>query len=84
MLKKDYWNTLADFIEIYTPTNIILAGDFNLVMHPKEKKGGNKGRESILCFVEDLIQQWDLVDIKPNRGRYTWSNNRIGPHHIAG
>ena len=37
----------------------------------------------MLRFVEDLIQQWDLVDIKPNRGRYTWSNNRIGAHHIA-
>ena len=37
----------------------------------------------MLCFVENLIQQWDLVDIKPKRGRYTWSNNRIRAHHIA-
>jgi hypothetical protein len=33
--------------------------------------------------VEDLISTWDLMDIKPSRGRYTWTNKRVGPGHIA-
>jgi hypothetical protein len=33
--------------------------------------------------VEDLISAWDLMDIKPTRGRYTWTNKRVGPGHIA-
>jgi hypothetical protein len=33
--------------------------------------------------VEDLISAWDLIDIKPVKGLYTWTNKRVGPGHIA-
>ena len=33
--------------------------------------------------MEDLISAWDLMDIKPTRGHYTWTNRRVGPGHIA-
>ena len=26
---------------------------------------------------------WDLIDIKPATGKYTWTNRRFGPGHIA-
>ena len=26
---------------------------------------------------------WDLEDIKPSLGKFTWTNKRIGPGHIA-
>ena len=26
---------------------------------------------------------WDLEDIKPSKGKFTWSNKRVGPGHIA-
>jgi hypothetical protein len=29
------------------------------------------------------MQDWDLLDIKPSTGKYTWSNKRVGPGHIA-
>jgi len=29
------------------------------------------------------MQQRDLLDFSPVRGKYTWTNNRIGPDHIA-
>eukprot|EP00253_Pinus_taeda_P029823 PITA_29823 len=29
------------------------------------------------------MQDWDLLDIPPENGKYTWSNKRIGPGHIA-
>lgn len=29
------------------------------------------------------MQQRDLLDFAPVRGKYTWTNNRIGPDHIA-
>lgn len=29
------------------------------------------------------MQDWDLLDIKPLKGKYTWSNKRMGPSHIA-
>ena len=34
-------------------------------------------------WVEDLIHDWDLLDIKPCRGKYTWSNKWVGLRHIA-
>ena len=30
-----------------------------------------------------LISIWDLIDFKPKKGRYTWSNNRIGSANIS-
>lgn len=32
--------------------------------------------------MENIIQLWDLVDFKLVKGAYTWTNNRIGKHHI--
>eukprot|EP00253_Pinus_taeda_P028428 PITA_28428 len=29
------------------------------------------------------MQNWDVIDIKPVISKYTWSNKRIGPKHIA-
>ena len=37
----------------------------------------------MLAFVEELTQQWDLLDFNPVRGLYTWSNNRSGLDHIS-
>ena len=39
--KKECWNSLSDFLEIYSPSNIIVAKDLNLVLDPKAKRGGN-------------------------------------------
>ena len=33
--------------------------------------------------VEALIQACDLNDFKPNKGRFTWSNNRVGAANIV-
>lgn len=33
--------------------------------------------------VEDLALQWDILDFKPTRGLFTWSNNRVGEGHIS-
>ena len=33
--------------------------------------------------VEELIQNWDLMDLKPKLGRYTWSNHRVGGENIC-
>jgi len=81
--KKDYWNSLSNFLEIYTPPNIILAGDLNIILDPKEKKGGVWGKDPLHVSVESLILAWDLLDLKPKKGHYTWTNNRVGNANIA-
>jgi hypothetical protein len=81
--KKDCWQYLADCLEIFSPSNIILARNLNLVFELKEKRGGNSGRDQMLPLVEELGHQWDLLDFKPSKGLYTWSNNRVGADHIS-
>eukprot|EP00253_Pinus_taeda_P013077 PITA_13077 len=81
--KKECWQTLTDFLEAYSLKNIILVGDFSLILDPKEKRGGTSSRDHFLPLVEDLIQQWDLLDFKPKKGLYTWTNNRVGAEHIS-
>ena len=34
-------------------------------------------------MVEELIQDWNLIDLKPKKGHYTWSNNRVGAACIS-
>ena len=33
--------------------------------------------------MEDLISDLDLFDIQPSKGKYRWSNKRIGVHHTT-
>jgi hypothetical protein len=40
-------------------------------------------RDPIREWVDELILDWDLTDIKPSKGKFTWTNKRIGPGHIA-
>lgn len=61
----------------------MLARDFNLTLVVNEKKGGKRVSDPFKELLEDIIQDWDLVDIKPKKGKYTWSNKRIGPGYIA-
>ena len=37
----------------------------------------------MLPAVENLIQQWHLLDFSPVKGLYTWTNNRAGKDHIS-
>jgi ribonuclease HI/exonuclease III len=81
--KRECWNTLAVFLEETSPSNIIIAGDLNIVMKAKEKRGGTSIRDPLLAKVEEITQTWDLLDFSPVRGIYTWSNNRVGLEHIS-
>ena len=81
--KRECWRTLLDYIEQINPTNIVRGGDLNIILDPKEKRGGTYPRDPFVNTVGNLITQWDLVDFKPIRGKYTWSNNRSGENQIS-
>ena len=40
-------------------------------------------REPSKEWIEDLILEWDLLDMKARKGKFTWTNKRLGPGHIA-
>ena len=43
---------------------IMVAGDLNITMDPKEKKGGVYERDPMLKIVENLISLCELIDFK--------------------
>ena len=78
MEKKVCWQSLLDFLDSHSLTNIVVAGDLNIIFEPKEKSGGNQDKDPFLELVDSLVLSCDLLDIKPNKGRFTRMNNRIG------
>jgi len=62
---------------------IILDGDLNIVLKADERKGVFFGNHTLRNQIEVIIEQQDLLDIKPKKGRYTWSNKLSADSHIA-
>jgi len=81
--KRECWRSLSDYIAQISPTNLVIGGDLNITLDPKEKKGGIQSRDPFINTVGNLILRWDLVDFKPMKGKYTWTNNRTGENHIS-
>eukprot|EP00253_Pinus_taeda_P005951 PITA_05951 len=81
--KRECWYSLSTYLEQQSPNNIIIAGDLNIVLKPKEKRGGSSSRDPMLATVEEIVQNWDLLDFPPVHGLYTWSNNRVGSEQIS-
>ena len=83
MEKKSFWQSIQDCLSSQNIDNIILAGDLNITLSFKEKKGGSIVRDPLRETVEDIISNWDLEDVKPSRRNFTWTNSRLGPGHIV-
>jgi len=81
--KKECWDTIKRQADLTSLENVIIAGDLNLTLHSSEKRGGSIVRDPAREWAEDVLQEWDLIDIKPSTGKFSWSNKRIGPGHIA-
>ena len=81
--KRYYWDSLKSFLSLHNPENVIVAWDLNITLPIKEEKGGSLVRDPTREWVEDLILDWDLEDIKLAWGGFTWTNKRLGPGHIA-
>jgi hypothetical protein len=73
---RDSVRNLADLVNL---ENFIIAGDLNLTLISTEKRGGNIVRDPTREWAKDLMKDWDLLDIKPSTGKFTWSNKRVGP-----
>eukprot|EP00253_Pinus_taeda_P029550 PITA_29550 len=81
--KKSCWDSIKSLADLESLENIIITGDLNLTLLSSEKIGGSIVRDPSRESVDDRMQDWDLIDIKLVIGKYTWSNKRTGPGHIA-
>jgi hypothetical protein len=81
--KVSCWNSLSVFKTSMDLSSYIIGGDFNSHLNSGEEKGGSEVRDPFSKKLSDLISDWDLQDVKPSKGKYTWNNRRSGLCHIA-
>ena len=43
--KKDCWKSLAEYVDANIPSNMIMVGDLNIMLDPKDKNRGFCGRD---------------------------------------
>jgi hypothetical protein len=60
----------------------IIVGDLSIIRNRSEKRGGIFGRDPFQTYLEELFANWDLLDIPPQCGTFTWTNMRVGLGHI--
>jgi exonuclease III len=77
------WASLSNLRNTMDLATCIIEGDLNTHLNQGEKKGGSKVRDPLSENPVDLISDWDMQDIKPIKGHYTWNNRRAGLQHIA-
>ena len=63
--------------------NIIITGDLNVIQNQAEKRGGSLVKDPIREQVDELILDWDLSDVILSKGKFTWTNKRLGLGNIA-
>eukprot|EP00253_Pinus_taeda_P017260 PITA_17260 len=80
--KEQCWKELKENIDNEQNPNIILAGDFNLILHTNEKTGGNFIHDPLRSQLEGIMSDHELVDVIPKNRKYTWNNRRLGPGNI--
>eukprot|EP00253_Pinus_taeda_P028387 PITA_28387 len=80
--KERCWDDLKASIDAQESNNIIFGGDFNLILHSNEKRGGSFSPDPYRVHLENIMQDHDLIDVAPKNRRYTWSNHRLGKGNI--
>jgi hypothetical protein len=81
--KHNCWTFLQSRKSTYFCIDYVIVGDFNVIRNKDEKTGGSFGRDPLHEKIEKLIKEWDLIDVKPQHWKLTWSNMRIGPGNIV-
>jgi len=81
--KVECWNTLHNLSNSFYSQNNIITVDLNIIRNNTKKRGGIYGRHPFRDNMEELILEWDLLDIPPQLGKFTWSNMRARCGHIA-
>ena len=80
--------THLDYLEIETNCEMVIGGDFNVILDTSMDEVGGKPKLKDLCKqIENLCSSFDLIDIwrirNPEVQRFTWrQKNPIIQHHL--
>ncbi|GLJ49857.1 hypothetical protein SUGI_1059430 [Cryptomeria japonica] len=81
--KKQVWEEIENFLPNEIEQTCLIGGDFNAILDPKEKWGGNnKMTQSCLDF-RNWMHKCNLLDLIAKSEAFTWNNRRQGFCNIA-
>lgn len=70
-LKSNFWDSLEEIRRHDRYQNYIIRGNFNTMLNASEKRGGSIVRDPFKDQMEDMIEDWDPIDVIPKFGKYT-------------
>ncbi|KAK8478026.1 hypothetical protein V6N11_084158 [Hibiscus sabdariffa] len=73
--KQKFWELLAPLRNDINAKWCVL-GDFNVVVSPEEKYGGNPLDHNYAKWYYEFLDQTYLMEIPSSGGSFTWSNQR--------
>ncbi|KAH9732412.1 putative reverse transcriptase/RNA-dependent DNA polymerase [Citrus sinensis] len=79
--KHHTWALLKRLAELYSYTWCCL-GDFNEILYPHEKLGGNDRSSNMMLEFKESIRACNLMDMGFKGHKFTWSNRRFGVNYI--
>ena len=78
-----FFSKLNHLLQEFSQDNIIIGGDFNCALSPKDKLGGTSvtRKASVIKEIEKLCESYNLRDIwrilNPDLSRFTWRNKSL-------
>lgn len=80
-LKESFWNSLQTIANSFVGPWLCME-DFNSLVHPSEKMGGNPVDPSASNGLGKFMRENGLVDLGCQGNPFTWVNGRVGQAHI--
>ncbi|KAH9782560.1 reverse transcriptase domain-containing protein [Citrus sinensis] len=82
MGQKQHTWTLLRRLEGLSPSPWLCFGDFNEILHPHEKSGGNERNVNSINNFRQALRDCELADVGYKGYPFTWSNGRFGQGFI--
>lgn len=81
--KRESWRDIDAFFNNNDFPHTIIGGDFNVILHLSEKKGGIQRELQAHTNFSNWVSRNNLLDIKRGNVIFTWNNKRKGFNNIA-
>ena len=81
MQQQHTWTLLRRLSSLFN-LSWLYFGDFNEILYPNEKCGGQDQNLNMVIRFREAIQDCNLVDLGCKGYYFTWSNHRFGPYLI--
>ncbi|KAH9736072.1 hypothetical protein KPL71_017960 [Citrus sinensis] len=75
--KKHTW-TLLRRLAVLSSSPWLCCGDFNEILHPNEKRGGNDRNVNLINEFREVLRDCGLKDVGFRGYAFTWNNGRYG------